>query len=291
MKTMPAGLDFGVALSRTGWVAGDCGACATKRPARPTGVQQEFDASGSGASLAASSAVVDCGAAGNATLGHLILDATIVPTRFAGNRVTLDAARLAGDTRTAFQSLGLNRLPAGQLALGREPGKMNVNTMPTGTTAATDGLLWQMLVGGTQTVLASGTLAANPFTATGTIQPRPARSLGQMVSLSGTTADQPPAVESVPAPSGGTVHPRAKNPFLALASANRLANTATVRSNVFAVWITVETTDWSPGAPNPPSSPVTRRLFAIIDRSVPVGYSRGEDLNVRDTIRLLRQLD
>jgi hypothetical protein len=238
-------------------------------------------------SLAASSALVDCGAAGNAALGHLILDATIVPTRFAGNRVTLDAARLAGDTATAFQALGLNRLPAGQLALGREPGKMNVNTMPTGTTAATDGLLWQMLVGGTQTVLASGTLAANPFTATGTAQPRPARSLGQMVSLSGTTADQPPAMESVPAPSGGAVHPRAKNPFLALASANRLANTATVRSNVFAVWITVETTDSSPGAP----PPVTRRLFAIIDRSVPVGYSRGEDLNVRDTIRLLRQLD
>lgn len=238
-------------------------------------------------SLAASSALVDCGAAGNAALGHLILDATIVSTRFAGNRVTLDAARLAGDTATAFQALGFNRLPAGQLALGREPGKMNVNTMPTGTTAATDGLLWQMLVGGTQTVLASGTLAANPFTATGTAQPRPARSLGQMVSLSGTTADQPPAMESVPAPSGGTVHPRAKNPFLALASANRLANTATVRSNVFAVWITVETTDSSPGAP----PPVTRRLFAIIDRSVPVGYSRGEDLNVRDTIRLLRQLD
>lgn len=238
-------------------------------------------------SLAASGTSVNCGAAGNATLGQLILDATIVPTRFAGNTVTLDASKLAAATDTAFQAMGLNRLPAGQLSLGREPGKMNVNTMPTGTASASDGLLWQVLVGGTQTVLASGTLAANPFTATGTFQPMPARSLGQMVSLSGSTAGQPPAVESFPDPSGGAVHPRAKNPFLALATANRLANTATVRSNVFAVWITVETTDSSPGAP----PPVTRRLFAIIDRSVPVGYSRGEDLNVRDTIRLLRQLD
>jgi hypothetical protein len=56
---------------------------------------------------------------------------------------------------------------------------------------------------------------------------------------------------------------------------------------MFAAWITVETTDSSPGAP----PPVTRRLFAIIDRSIPVGYSQGEDLNVRDTIRLVRYLD
>jgi hypothetical protein len=72
-----------------------------------------------------------------------------------------------------------------------------------------------------------------------------------------------------------------------MVAANRLANCATIRSNMFAAWITVETTDSSPGAP----PPVTRRLFAIIDRSIPVGYSQGEDLNVRDTIRLVRYLD
>jgi hypothetical protein len=67
----------------------------------------------------------------------------------------------------------------------------------------------------------------------------------------------------------------------------RLANTATIRSNVFAIWVTVKITDDSANAP----SPVTKRAFAIVDRSIPVGYSPGKDLNVRDCIRILRFLD
>jgi hypothetical protein len=224
----------------------------------------------------------------NGPLGHLILDATIVPSRFAGTALTVSAT--TGTTAVAMQNLGLDRLRAGQFPTWREPGRMNVNTLPTGTAAATDGLLWQLLVGGTQTVLATGAVQANPFTATGTFTPTPARSLRQILALSGG-ADGPPAIESVPTTivvsSGTTLHPRAKNPFLAMVAANRLANCATIRSNMFAAWITVETTDSSPGAP----PPVTRRLFAIIDRSIPVGYSQGEDLNVRDTIRLVRYLD
>lgn len=223
----------------------------------------------------------------NGPVGRHILDATIVPTRFAGNGITFTRGGTVADR---LRDVGLNLLVSGATEAGRmggwrEPGRMNVNTLPTGTSGATDGLLWQLLAGGTQTVLTSGTVSANPFTATGTISPAPARSPAHVVAL---TAGDAVAVESIPAlAASGTLHPRAKNPFFAIAVANRLANTTTVRSNVFAVWITVETTDSSPGAP----PPVTRRLFAIIDRSVPVGYSQGEDLNVRDTIRLLRQLD
>jgi len=69
--------------------------------------------------------------------------------------------------------------------------------------------------------------------------------------------------------------------------ANRLASVATVRSNVFAVWITVEITD-SAATAAPPSM---HRMFAIVDRSIPVEYAVGENRNVRDTIRVRRFLD
>jgi hypothetical protein len=66
-----------------------------------------------------------------------------------------------------------------------------------------------------------------------------------------------------------------------------MANVATIRSHVFAVWITLKTIDTSAAGP----SETYHRLFAIIDRSIPVGFSKGEDLNVRDTIRVLRFLE
>lgn len=217
----------------------------------------------------------------NQIIGRHILDATIVPSPFAGNALVLTGS--TGTAADRLRGVGLDRLPT-----WREPGKMNVNTMPTGTTTATDGLLWQMLVGGTQVQLGASSLTANPFTVTGSIAAsNPAQSVHDLLQLR-RLMDGAVAIESIPTLSAsGGLHPRGKNPFLAMFTANRLANTATIRSNVFAVWITVETTDSSPGAP-PPS---TRRLFAIIDRSIPVGCKRGEDLNVRDTIRLVRQLD
>jgi hypothetical protein len=67
----------------------------------------------------------------------------------------------------------------------------------------------------------------------------------------------------------------------------RLANVGTIRSNVFAVWITVRITDSSPTA----GDPIYRRMFAIIDRSMPVGFLKGNDLDARNAIRLQRYLD
>lgn len=71
------------------------------------------------------------------------------------------------------------------------------------------------------------------------------------------------------------------------ALANRLASTATVRSNVFAVWITVEVTDSAPDA----GPPTCHRLFAIVDRSIPVLYEKGRNNDVRQTICLQRFLN
>lgn len=73
------------------------------------------------------------------------------------------------------------------------------------------------------------------------------------------------------------------------AIANRLANVATVRSHVFAVWVTLEVK-----RSDNPDQPTYHRLFAIVDRSIPVEFNaaaEGQNKNVRDTIRLQRFLN
>jgi hypothetical protein len=159
---------------------------------------------------------------------------------------------------------------------------VNVNTIPTGTTGVvdSDSLVWATLLSGTSLSLAGGgTVTVNPFVSSGTAARTPARSTAQLLSLSGSGG------QAMARELSGTAGLRDQNPFFAYAAAIRLANTATIRSNVFAVWITLETTDSADG------STTYHRLFAIVDRSIPVGFRQGEDLNVRDTIRLRRFLE
>ena len=65
----------------------------------------------------------------------------------------------------------------------------------------------------------------------------------------------------------------------------RLQNLVTVRSNVYAIWVTVGYFNSS----GTEISPIKRnRGFYIFDRSIPVAYERGKDHNVRDAILLRR---
>lgn len=212
-------------------------------------------------------------ASGTTPASLAMLDATHVPTLFAGHALTVSGS--------AVSSVGLDVLGMHQMSKWREPGRVNVNTILSGTTAV-DEVVWAALVGGTQTMLRTGTITTNPFTTVGSGSLSPATSFAQLLSVS-SSGQQPPAQRVF---ASGT-SPRAKNPFLAYDVPIRLANTATIRSNVFAVWITVRVTDDSPNA----GPPIIKRLFAIVDRSIPVGYSPGSDLNVRDCIRLSRYLD
>ena len=210
---------------------------------------------------------------GATPLASLLLAATHVPSRFAGCGITV--------TNT---TCGLDRLSANHFSTWREPGRVNVNTIPTGTTGVvdSDSLVWATLLSGTSLTLAGGgTVSLNPFVSSGTAAATPATSTAQLLSLSGS-AGRPMARESLGAGAAGL---RDKNPFFAYSAAIRLANTATIRSHVFAVWITLETTDSGDG------SRTCHRLFAIVDRSIPVGFREGENLNVRDTIRLRRFLE
>jgi hypothetical protein len=236
---------------------------------------------------------------GGTALSQLLLDATFVPSRFAGTGFQV--------TGTALSNLGLERLQPWQFSKWREPGRVNVNTIVSGpqeSAVSYDDVVWTTLIGGTSiSTLTTGTITNIPFagkprTRTAPAIPgrgngptvpartgqkataaQPAQSVGQLLSLD-TGANKPLMQESF-------TDDRKNHPFFAHARAIRLANTATIRSNVFAIWITVKMQDDSPNAP-PPS---TKRLFAIVDRSIPVGYSPGQDLNVRDCIRFVRYLD
>jgi hypothetical protein len=242
--------------------------------------------SGAPASLAASD-----------TLGNLILEATYVPSRFAGNVLTNSSTT----SLPLCRELGLDILQSSsatiqsgsaQLSKWREPGKINVNTIVPGINPSTDNKVWMAVLSGTQVVMrtgsgtniTTGTITTNPFVSVSGSS-FPATSISQLMAT-GTSLNRSLPMETFTT-NASQPDLRDLNPFFSYWRANRLANTATIRSQVFAVWITVRITDDSPNAP----SPVTKRMFAIIDRSIPAGYAPGQDLNVRDTIRLKRYLD
>lgn len=140
---------------------------------------------------------------------------------------------------------------AGTLAANpwREPGRVNINT-------STDEV-WQKVIDENK---------PNPFD--------PAKTAGEMLAGS---------------PATDFIFSDSNLPYTAVRMdrADRLANIATTRSNVFAVWITVELSESVPS----PQPKRYGRLFAIVDRSIPVGFRPGWNLNARDTIRLIRYLD
>jgi hypothetical protein len=87
-----------------------------------------------------------------------------------------------------------------------------------------------------------------------------------------------------------------KNNFLRMQRAMRLPNLVTNQSNVFAVWVTVSLFEYDPikGYGNEyvgdNGLPKRERQFFIVDRTIPVGFKQGEDLNVERTILLQRIL-
>lgn len=87
-----------------------------------------------------------------------------------------------------------------------------------------------------------------------------------------------------------------RNAFTRLQRAARLPNIATNQSNVFAVWVTVSLFEYDPikgyGREflDETGQPKRERSFFIIDRTVPVGFIPGEDLNTEKMILLERKL-
>jgi hypothetical protein len=100
-----------------------------------------------------------------------------------------------------------------------------------------------------------------------------------------------------------------RNPYFRYQALQRLSNLTTTRSNVYAVWITVGYFEVTP-APSGYNTAIypdgyrlgrelgldtgeveRHRAFYIIDRSIPVGFQRGQDLNVEKAIILNRFIE
>jgi hypothetical protein len=106
---------------------------------------------------------------------------------------------------------------------------------------------------------------------------------------------------------GGTLATQpARNAHFQYQMQQRLGNMVTNRSNVYAIWITAgyfEAIPTPPTAANPDGFQLgpekgsdtgafeRHRAFYIFDRSVPMGFQRGEDLNVDDGILIERVIE
>ncbi|MCD4727116.1 MAG: hypothetical protein K8R46_05620 [Pirellulales bacterium] len=97
-----------------------------------------------------------------------------------------------------------------------------------------------------------------------------------------------------------------RNPYFRYQGIQRLGNLVTTRSNVYAVWITVGYFEVTAGTPDPvhpdgywlgrelgmDTGEIERhRAFYIFDRSIPVGFQRGQDLNVEKAILVDRYIE
>lgn len=193
----------------------------------------------------------------------LLFDAVHVPTRFAGIHQTY-----TGDFsgQTGIFSTGSNAITTvNQLSSFREPGRVNLNTVPSDD-------VWNAVV--------AGQLATPVVSRTdSTIQTAPAQNMYATLSLASSTG----TVIVSDTTSQLAVN---LNPLHGIYTATRLANTTTPRSNVFGVWITLRES-----IPNDPDSVKYHRAFYIVDRSIPVGFEEGKDHNVWDCVRLRRIIE
>jgi hypothetical protein len=82
----------------------------------------------------------------------------------------------------------------------------------------------------------------------------------------------------------------ARNTAHGIYTATRLSNTATTRSHLFGVWITLREATAPPGSSTPTDPDAIRfhRAFYVIDRSIPVAHEPGRDHNVGDAVLLRR---
>jgi hypothetical protein len=113
----------------------------------------------------------------------------------------------------------------------------------------------------------------------------------------------PPLFQGIP---GLACNNGNRNPYFYYQGMQRLGNLVTTRSNVYAIWITVGYFEVTPGtvdAAHPDGYRLDRELgidtgetqrhrsFYIIDRTLPVAFQRGQDLNTDKVILVNRFIE
>jgi len=295
------------------------------------------------------------GSAGSAPYYYRALEFLHVPSRFVGTETFMKplATGLSSE-----QSLGsLFYAPFNKISHYREPGRVNINTIPT-TPDGADNRIWNALHNNPNGTFAEPLWAnllnsragmpyllpppsmapamSAPFTVGNLLfaqdanRPsyfsRPFRTAGgsafslpgvPAVSSTGTdievsaTLERPdpqnPTQPLLNLPATGTLYADPnRNAYFRYEPAMRLSSVLTTRSNVYAVWITMGYFEVTSVTADPAKYPdgfmlgqelgsdtgdtKRHRAFYMYDRSIPVGFQFGHDLNIDKGVLLKRYI-
>jgi hypothetical protein len=208
-----------------------------------------------------------------------LLEVVRVPSRFAGTRLSF-ATPADAAARSSLESIGVyeSLRSTNQIDLAREPGLVNVNTI------ASDAI-WRGVVQG-----GLGGVGQKPKVrdrSTADLAATPAETVADVLAIEGGNPGNPPYEDDA-----ADIPDVDRNPWHRLHTATRLSNTATNRSHVFGIWLTVRTVEKVGGPNGQPDLDTVKysRMFVIYDRSKPVAYEPGRDHNAADGILLKRVL-
>ncbi len=277
---------------------------------------------------------------------HRILDFVQTPSRFVGNEVELNPTNFVAPLPNEAGLLSFYHSPFNVVSNYREPGKININTIPidSNTNASANAMTSRVWIGlmnvapngiGTQFGQIVGsrrgydtpglfTELSNDATNTWpSYFSNPFRSASGAALTLSNLVGKPPRTDAdvtlrrradaatltdIPLfsyQSTNAIDNSSRNPYFRNQIYQRLANSITTRSNVYAIWITVGYFEVSanPGGVDlghpdgyqlgqelgsDTSSTVRHRGFYIFDRSIPVGFEPGHNHNVNNGV-LLRQ--
>ncbi len=244
----------------------------------------------------------DPSVSGNAAPGSTFTDVVVSRQGYAGSAYSLNPANPSIFSNPFRSAAGYDMTPLSSLTPKRPT---NVTIFRTGMDAS--GHSTTDTVPGSGVPSDAGSAADNPFNVLPLMSNKPAL----------TPQTQFPSKDTLPPYNDAT-----RNPYFMYQGLGHLTNKITTRSNVFAVWITVgyfEVTPWygtntTTGAVNTAGAQVfdtahpdgyqlgqelkadtgeieRHRSFYIIDRSIPVGFERGLDLNDDKTVILKRFIE